>query len=49
MELNARALIEFDEKLEGATDIWFIFWGAALANEALSKSESLNPEFFEYN
>ena len=40
IELKARAFVELEEKLEGATDIWWIFYcGAALARDARSLSE----------
>jgi hypothetical protein len=40
IELKARALVELEEEVEGATDIWWIFYGgAALARDARSLSE----------
>jgi hypothetical protein len=41
--------VEFEEKLEGATDIWMMFYcGAALASDARSLSEWIIPELLKF-
>ena len=49
IELKAIEFVEFEEKLEGATDIWMMFYcGAALARDARSLSEWIIPELLKF-
>jgi hypothetical protein len=49
IELKAIEFVEFEEKLEGATDIWMMFYcGAKLASDARSLSEWIIPELLKF-